>query len=133
MTVWFPWASQQGAIKYTTGPDPAGGCASGAPKVCPQIVGGGPKLPAAGCCARSGEAHARANSALNVLGNVRICRLSGRRARKSLLYRKLDVGSDRTVGILPREGAEHQVGESIQRPNIPPQSPATTVPPLIIR
>src|SRR5262245_52408969 len=46
MTVWLPWASQQGAIKYRTGPEPAGGSDAGGGMGWPQMVVG--LLPAAG-------------------------------------------------------------------------------------
>src|SRR5438094_8188399 len=71
MTVWLPWASKHGAIKKTTGPDPAGGNDAGGGMGWPQMVVGlaasavvcaagvaGCALPdgTGGCCAASGRA-----------------------------------------------------------------------------
>ena len=49
----LPCASKHGAIRYTTGPEPAGGSARGGGTGCPQIVaagGGGRRRWAAGQC-----------------------------------------------------------------------------------
>ena len=46
MTVWFPCVGQHGAMRKTTGPEPAGGNAAGVGIGEPQIVVG--LVPAAG-------------------------------------------------------------------------------------
>src|SRR3954463_440276 len=124
----FPCASKQGASKYTTGPEPAGGSARGAGTVCPQMVAGFPEA-AAGCGAgvstwgTIGLAAAAACACAIGVGSKRLPSMKTgkplnmqsflvcRGALKSLLYWILDaegspaaLGRDRNSGAAPGSG-----------------------------